>query len=276
MIVVTGATGNVGAHVVKELAAAGAEVRALTRDPGATRFPDGVSGARTEDLPLEGATGLFLHAAVAWQLGAEKLLERAKESGVRRIVTLSSSSVLEETDPKDNPIGAMHRELEAQVERTGLEWTHVRPGAFAVNAFQWADQIKAGDVVYGAYAGAHMAPIHEADMGAVAARALLADDLVGRTPELTGPESLTFADQVRVIGEVIGRPLRYEEIPHEVAREKMVGGFVTPEIADSLLRVFAGCVDRPQVISPEVERITGRPARTFAEWVADHRGAFGG
>lgn len=274
MFVVTGATGNVGAHVVKELAAAGAEVRALTRDPEAARLPDGVHAARTEDLPLEGATGLFLHAAVAWQLGTDKLLERAKEAGVRRIVTLSSSSVLEAVDPQANPIGAMHRDLEAQVERTGLEWTHVRPGAFSVNAFQWADQIKAGDVVYGPYARAHMAPVHEADMGAVAARALLVDDLVGRTPELTGPESLTFADQVRVIGEVIGRPVRYEEIPVEAAREKMIGGFVTPEIADSLLRVFEGCVDRPQTISPEVERITGRPARTFADWVADHAGAF--
>ncbi|MGR3931630.1 NmrA family NAD(P)-binding protein [Streptomyces sp. BRA346] len=273
MIVVTGATGNVGAHVVKELADAGAEVRALTRDPAAARFPDGVQAARTEDLPLEGATALFLHAAVVWQ-GADKLLERAKEAGVRRVVTLSSSSVLEDTDPQHNPIGALHRDLEAQVERTGLEWTHVRPGAFAVNAFQWAEQIKAGDVVYGAHAGSHMTPIHEADMGAVAARALLADDLVGKAPELTGPESLTFADQVRIIGEVIGRPLRYEEVPPEVAREKMIGGFMTPEIADSLLRVFEGTVDRPQPISPEVERITGRPARTFAQWVADHAPAF--
>ncbi|MFI0780302.1 NAD(P)H-binding protein [Streptomyces sp. NPDC021212] len=274
MIVVTGATGNVGAHVVKELAAAGAEVRALTRDPEAARFPDGVQAARTDDLPLEGATGLFLHAAVTWQAGAEKLLERAKEAGVRRIVMLSSSSVLENNDPQTNPIGVMHRELETQVERTGLEWTHVRPGAFAVNALQWADQIKAGDVVYGAHARAHMAPIHEADMGAVAARAFLSDDLVGQAPELTGPESLTFADQVRVIGEVIGRPLRYEEIPAEVAREKMVGGFVTPEIADSLLRVFGALVDRPQTISPEVERITGRPPRTFADWAAENAPAF--
>lgn len=274
MIVVTGATGNVGAHVVKELVGAGAEVRALTRDPRTARFPDGVEAARTDDMPLEGASALFLNPAVVWQLGADKLLERAKESGLRRIVMLSSSSVLDDTDPQDNPIGALHRGLEEQVRQSGLEWTHIRPGAFAANALGWADQIKAGDVVYGAYAGAHMAPIHEADMGAVAARALLTDDLLGQTPELTGPESLTFADQVRVIGEVIGRPLRYEEIPAEVAREKMVGGFMTAETADSLLRVFEGCVDRPQTISPEVERITGRPGRSFAEWVADHAPAF--
>ncbi|GAA1715678.1 NAD(P)H-binding protein [Streptomyces yatensis] len=274
MFVVTGATGNVGGYVVKELAEAGAEVLALTRDPKTARLPEGVRAARTEELPLDGATALFLNPAVAWQVGTEKLLERAKESGVRRIVMLSSSSVLEDVDPQTNPIGARHRALEDEVERTGLEWTFVRPGAFAANALQWVDQIKAGDVVYGPYAGAQMAAIHEADMGAVAARAMLADDLVGQAPELTGPESLSFADQVRVIGEVIGRPLRYEEIPPEAARERMVGEFLTPELADSLLRVFAECVDRPQAISPEVERITGRPGRTFAQWVEDRAADF--
>ncbi|SEC45203.1 NAD(P)H-binding protein [Streptomyces melanosporofaciens] len=270
MFVVTGATGNVGGYVVKELADAGAEVLALTRDPEAARLPKGVRAARTEEMPLDGATALFLNPAVVWQVGSEKILERAKESGVRRIVMLSSSSVLEDLDPHTNPIGVRHRALEDEVEATGLEWTFVRPGGFAANSLQWVGQIKAGDVVYGPYAGAQMAAIHEADMGAVAARALLADDLVGQTPELTGPESLSFADQVRIIGEVVGRPLRYEEIPPEAARERMVGDFLTPEMADSLLRVFAGLVDRPQEVSPEVERITGRPGRTFAQWVEDH------
>ncbi|MGP3940169.1 NAD(P)H-binding protein [Streptomyces sp. 6N106] len=270
MFVVTGATGNVGGYVVKELADAGAEVLALTRDPEAARLPKGVRAARTEEMPLDGATALFLNPAVVWQVGSEKILERAKESGVRRIVMLSSSSVLEDLDPHTNPIGVRHRALEDEVEATGLEWTFVRPGGFAANSLQWVGQIKAGDVVYGPYAGAQMAAIHEADMGAVAARALLADDLVGQTPELTGPESLSFADQVRIIGEVVGRPLRYEEIPPEAARERMVGDFLTPEMADSLLRVFAELVDRPQEVSPEVERITGRPGRTFAQWVEDH------
>ncbi|MET8178626.1 NAD(P)H-binding protein [Streptomyces sp. NPDC005336] len=268
MFVVTGATGNVGGHVVKELVAAGVEVCALTRDPRTARLPEGVRVARTEDLPLEGATALFLNPAVVWQMGADKVLERAKEAGVRRLVMLSSSSVLD-AGP-GNPIGTRHRDLETAIEGSGLEWTFVRPGAFAANAAQWADQIKAGDVVYGPYAEAQSAPIHEADMGAVAARALLGDDLVGQAPELTGPQSLTFADQVRIIGEAIGRPLRYEEITREAARERMTGGFVTPEIADSLLNIFAECVGRPAELSPETERITGRPGRTFDQWARDH------
>ncbi|MFF5671227.1 NAD(P)H-binding protein [Streptomyces hygroscopicus] len=272
MFVVTGATGNVGGHVVKELVEAGAEVVGLTRDPETARLPEGVRAARTEELPLEGATGLFLNPAVVWQLGADPLLTRARECGVRRIVMLSSSSVLD-AGP-DNPIGTRHLGLERAIEGSGLEWTFVRPGAFAANAMQWADQIKAGDVVYGPYAEAQTAPIHEADMGAVAARALLDDALVGQAPVLSGPESLTFADQVRIIGEATGRPLRYEELPREVARERMLGGHLTPDIADSLLNMFAECVGRPAEISQETERVTGRPGRTFAQWAEDHVAAF--
>jgi uncharacterized protein YbjT (DUF2867 family) len=272
MIVVTGATGNVGRHVVDELVAAGAEVRALTRDPEAARLPKGVQVARTADLPLEGATAVFLNPAVVWGQGAGELLRKAGQAGVRRIVTLSSSAVLH-TGP-GNPIGNHHHELETGIEASGLAWTHVRPGAFASNALQWAAQIGKGDVVHGAYAQAHTAPIHETDIAAVAARALLGEDYDGQAPVLSGPRSLTFAEQVGIIGEALGRPLRYEEIPPEAARDAMAGGFVSPEIADSMMRMFAESVGRPAEISPETERITGRPGRTFAQWASEHVAAF--
>ncbi|MGY0059219.1 NmrA family NAD(P)-binding protein [Streptomyces sp. LZ34] len=272
MIVVTGATGNVGRHVVDELVAAGAEVRALTRDPQAARLPEGVQVARTADLPLDGADAVFLNPAVVWQKGGGELLREAERAGVRRIVTLSSSAAVE--PGPGNVIGNHHHELETEIEASGLAWTHVRPGAFASNALQWVAQIRKGDVVYGAYAQAHTAPIHEADIGAVAARALLGEDYAGQAPVLSGPQSLTFAEQVAVIGEVLGRPLRYEEIPPEAAREAMTGGGVPAEIADTLLRLFEGAVGRPAEISPETERITGRPGRTFAQWASDHAAAF--
>ncbi|GAA2329380.1 NAD(P)H-binding protein [Streptomyces cuspidosporus] len=272
MIVVTGATGKVGRYVVDELVAAGAEVRALTRDPGAARLPEGVRVARTEDLPLEGAEAVFVNPAVLWGKGAGELLSEATRAGVRRVVTLSSSAVLFEGP--GNPIGDHHRALEAEIEASGLTWTHVRPGAFASNALQWAGQIREGDVVRGPYAGAHTAPIHEADIAAVAARALIGEDLAGQAPVLSGPQSLTFAEQVTILGEALGRPLRYEEIPAEAAREGMTGGGVPADIADSLLRMFAESVGRPAEISPETERITGRPGHTFAQWASDHAAAF--
>lgn len=267
MYLVTGATGTVGRPVVDGLLAAGAPVRALSRDPATAGLPAGAEVARTDTMPLDGVTAMFLNPAVVWG-GAESLLKRAAEHGVARIVLLSSSAALDE-DPA-NAIGAHHRALERQVEESGLAWTFLRPGAFSANTRQWAGQVRAGDVVRAPYGRAQVAPVHEKDIAAVAVRALLDEQLTGTRPVLTGPESLSQADQVRLIGEAVGRPLRFEEIPPETARERMVGGGVPAPIADTLMRMFAAFVDRPADVSPDVERITGRPAATFARWAADH------
>ncbi|WP_026415881.1 NAD(P)H-binding protein [Actinomadura oligospora] len=272
MFLITGATGNVGRHLVAELASAGHKVRALTRDPASARFPTGVEVAATQDFPLDGVSAVFVNPSVFWG-GFGDLLDRCREHGVRRVVMLSSSSA-EHAGP-GNPIGEFHLAKEREIEASGLEWAFPRPGAFAANAANWAGQIRDGGVVSGPFADAETAPIHERDIAAVSAAMLTRDDLVGTRPVLSGPESLTFADQARLIGEAIGRDVRYEELSPEDARAAMLGGgHMTPQIADSLLDMWEQCVGRPAEISPEVERVTGRPARSFAEWAADNAGHF--
>ncbi|MEV4257167.1 NAD(P)H-binding protein [Spirillospora sp. NPDC049652] len=272
MFLITGATGNVGRHLVAELATTGHKVRALTRDPASARFPAGVEAAATADMPLDGVDAVFVNPAVFYG-GFGDLLDRCREHGVRRVVMLSSSSAL--SAGPGNPIGQLHLAKEQEIEASGLEWVFPRPGAFAANAANWAGQVRADGVVRGPYAGAQTAPIHERDIAAVCARALTGDDLVGTRPVLSGPESLTFADQARLIGEAIGKDVRYEELSREDARARMLGGgYMTPAIADSLLDMFASCVGRPAEISAEVERITGRPARSFAVWAADNADMF--
>jgi uncharacterized protein YbjT (DUF2867 family) len=268
MILVTGATGGVGRCVVDELLDAGQEIRALTRDPAAARLPDGVEVAHTRDLPMDGISMVFLNPVLFWGSDPEAFLARAKEHGVRRIVLLSSSATL--GGETGNPIGVHHLKLERRIEASGLEWTFVRPGAFASNALQWARQIRAEGVVRAPYGQAQVAPIHERDIATVAARALVTDDHLGAKPVLSGPESLTTTEQVRTLGEAIGRPIRFEELTPEAAREAMLTGHMTEEIADSLLRTFASAVGHPAKISSEVERITGSPGRTFAQWAAEH------
>lgn len=271
MFLVTGATGNVGRPVVEGLVAAGAEVRALSRDPASAGLPSGVEVAASDALPMDGVTAIFLNPAVVWG-SAEALLKKARDHGVRRVVLLSSAATLD--DDPGNAIAVSHRKLEQEVEKSGLEWTFLRPGAFSSNTLQWAGQIRAGDVVRAPYGRAVLSPIHERDIADVSVRALLRDDLVGARPRLSGPESLSQLDQVRLIGEAIGRPLRFEEVPHEAAHAQMVERGMPPEVATTLLKLLAGSEGGVAAVSPEVERVTGSPARTFASWAVDHAGDF--
>ncbi|WUI01006.1 NAD(P)H-binding protein [Spirillospora sp. NBC_00431] len=272
MILVTGATGNVGRHVVGELICAGVKVRALTRDPATARLPGDAEVARTAELPMDGVTSIFLNPAVFWG-GVDDLLARAADHGVRRVVVLSSSAAL---DPgPSNALAAHHLEIERAIEDSGMEWTFARPGEFASNALAWRHAIRAGEAVREPYAAARGTPIHERDVAAVAAKALVTDDLVGTRPVLSGPESITRPEMVRLIGAATGLPARFEEIPPERARQEMLSRpYMREGLVDVLLRLRADSVERPLVPTPEVERITGRPARTFAEWATDHAGDF--
>jgi uncharacterized protein YbjT (DUF2867 family) len=141
---------------------------------------------------------------------------------------------------------------------------------FAANALSWwGPRIRAGDVVRWPYGEAPTAPIHERDVAAVAVRALLEDGLEGAEPVLTGPESLSHREQVARIGEGIGRPLRFEEISPEEARRELP--FPAPAM-DMLLKAWAAALGHPALVTSTVEEITGRPARTFRDWVSDHAG----
>jgi uncharacterized protein YbjT (DUF2867 family) len=111
----------------------------------------------------------------------------------------------------------------------------------------------------------------------VIAHSLGSDALVarrGRRLELTGPQSLTHQQLVATIGEVLGRPLRYQELPPEVAKQGMIQQGVPEAFVEALMARYAREVGQPAPLSVEVERILGRPARTYAEWVADHAAAF--
>lgn len=278
MFLVTGATGNVGRHVVDQLLAAGAGVRALSRNPADARLPaevEVVGGdlARPDTVrpALKGVSALFLFPAPGT---AGPVLRAALEHGVSRVVLLSSSAVEYTGDGADNAIVACHKEIERETENSGLAWTFVRPCGFAANTLQWASQISAGDVVRGPYAKAEMALVHERDIADVAGHVLLAGGHAGAKYTVTGPESLTQDEQVRRIGAAVGRPLRYEEIPPDAARAQMIEHGIPADFADMSLRFQAELVGTPSEISPSTEQLTGRPARTFDQWAADHVAAF--
>ncbi|MFH8371319.1 SDR family oxidoreductase [Streptomyces sp. NPDC018031] len=289
MIVVTGATGNVGRSLVNQLLAAGHGVRAVTRDPRRARLPDGadVTGADLTDTSrldtlFDGATGIFLNlSALSGHTplsgGAEHtaaLLAAARTAGVTRVVLLSSG-IIEEGADTTHPIHIHHAAHEQAVRDSGLPWTFLRPYAFASNAHQWAPQIRTQDTVRGPYARATTAPIHEHDIAAVAATALLdrTGAHTGAAHRLTGPEAVTTAEQIHAIGEALGRHLTFREIPAEETGPELFP-HVPAQMLPAVLDAFAATVDTEPLITTTVEDVTGTRARTFARWAEDHRDDF--
>ncbi|UNO38625.1 NAD(P)H-binding protein [Streptomyces sp. MST-110588] len=284
-VLVTGATGNVGRQVVSQLLAARAGgVRALTRDPDTARLPRDVD-VRRGDLAdsdaltaaLDGVDTVFLmwpfHSAEPAAAVVDTLRRHA-----RRVVFLSSGAVRDGVAPQrqPHPVGRSHAAVEQRIERSGLRWTRLRPSTFAANTLWWAGQVRGGDVVEGAYGGVPMALLHEADIAAVAVRALTGDGHAGQTYVLTGPEILTQVEQVHIIGEVLGRPLRWRELPRQAAKARLLADDDFPDsFADTLLDGYAGMLTAPPpVLTSTVEAVTGTPARTYRDWVADHAADF--
>jgi uncharacterized protein YbjT (DUF2867 family) len=278
MILVTGATGNIGRHVVTELNARGVPVRAMARRPVTAALPPGVEVAGGDftqpgsvDDALDGVAAVFL----LWPfLTADKAppVVDAIAKHARRVVYVSAMSVREDRPPQENGVWG---QVEHLIERSGLEWTMLRAGGLAINTLLWASQIRAGGVVRWPYGQAGRSLIHERDVAAVAARALTEEGHAGVRYVLTGPEAVTQADQVRLIGEAIGQPVRWEESPRDAAREQLLAVLGDPAFTDGALDYWASLVDRPEPVTDDVQRVTGVPARTFRQWAADHANDFG-
>ncbi len=275
-ILVTGASGHVGRSVLDQLVAAGVEVRASSRTPETASLPPTVSVVaadltRPDTLPaaLAGITKVFLYAQPE---GIEGFVRAATAAGVEHVVFLSSASTVTGPGASD-PIAQRHLMVEHALADSGMAWTFVRPGAFATNALRWADAIRTEGVVRIPYPQAQTAPIHEADIAAVAVTALTGTTLHGAAPVLSGLESLTQEQQVAQIGVALGRDLRVDELSPVQARDEMVRS-MPPQVVETMLRMWAAIDGAPATISDSVERITGRPARTFAQWARDHAAAF--
>lgn len=279
MILVTGATGNVGRQVVAQLVAAGEPVRALSRHPERADWPDvveRVAGDLRQELPagvLDGADALYLFPEPA-RVG--QLVADAAAAGVRHVVVLSSLAAGLAGEGLE-VLQRRHLDVEHAVEASSMTWTHVRPGMFMANTLGWAESIRTADVVREPYPDATAAPVHEVDVAAVAVAALLDPDRhAGMAYALTGPEALSQRDRVRVLAEVLGRAVRFEEQSREEARAAMLTNpWMGERLADSLLDMLAASSGvREGTVLPGVQDVLDRAPLDFGTWVDDHRAAF--
>ncbi|GAA3219946.1 NmrA family NAD(P)-binding protein [Actinocorallia longicatena] len=278
MILVIGATAHFGRQTVEALVAGGHTVRALTRTPEKAGLPASVEVVRGDlDDPatlvpaVAGVRAIFL--VLPYPLSAANLIEAAAAAGTGRIVFLSSGAIIDGAAPQPDAIAAYHASVEDAIRESGVPFTFLRLFFPAINSLTWAMQLQHGDVVRGPYAAASSAPVHERDVAAVAAAVLTEDGHEGEIHDLTGPEPLTQVEQVRILGDALGRPLSFEELDPAPVREQM-SAFMDPAFVNALFDLMAATTGGPAAVSPAVERITGRAPRGYREWAEDHRADF--
>jgi uncharacterized protein YbjT (DUF2867 family) len=278
-VLITGATGRIGRGVVERLVDAGVPVRALTRQADAALPADVevVTGDLTEpgslDVALQGVGAVFL-VWTAPPATVPAVVERLA-ARVRRVVFLSSPH--QTPHPffqQPNPMAALHADIERRIAASGLESTILRPGMFASNTVAWWAPAVLGDgVVRWPYGAAETAPVDDRDVAAVAARTLYEDGHAG-DHVLTGPESLSQAEQVGIVGDVLGRRVTFVELSPEEFRSQTAGSWPRP-VVDMLLAAWGATMGRPAYVTSAVSDILGS-ARTFRQWVTDHAGTFTG
>jgi uncharacterized protein YbjT (DUF2867 family) len=270
MIVVTGATGNIGRPLTQALADTGRQVTAVSRHPasvpvGVRHLVADLADPTSLKPALAGAEALFLmlsgdlHGADA---RPADIIAEATASGVRRIVLLSTLGVV------TRPFGQTRitmRELEDTLRASGPDWTILRPGGFASNALWWAESVRTRRVVAAPFGDVAVPILDPADIAEVAAAALVEDRHAGGVYALTGPEAISPRRQVEVLAAALGEPVRFQELTRAEAKAGMTQT-MPPELADDTLDILGSPNPAELQISPDVERVLGRAPRTFADW----------
>ncbi len=277
MILVTGATGTVGVHVVARLVRRGVPVRALVRDPArasalATLGAQLVRGdhSRSDTLPraLEGVTRLFLLTPTSMEHDAAeaRLVDAGMAAGVRHAVKLS---VLAADEPGAGAYARCHRSSERHLEQSGLAWTHLRPGPFMQNVFAVASWARRGLFWYPGDTGA--LPWTDArDVAEIAALALTEPGHEGRVHEITGPAALGHADVADRLAAIVHRRVRTFTIPRPLATVAVYSSGHSWAVARALNDLYAFYASARSYPTAAVATLTGAPPRSYEQFLSDH------
>ncbi|MEQ0558361.1 NAD(P)H-binding protein [Amycolatopsis sp. NEAU-NG30] len=278
MILVTGATGTVGREVLRLLAGRGVPLRAMTRD--VARLPSheakvevvraDFEAPETLRAAVDGVDAVFLLTAPgSWVPGHDlAMIDAARAAGVRKVVKLSA------VGGGSGPAG-WHAPGEEALAAGGLAWTALRPSSFASNTLRWAAAIRAGEPVPNLTGTGTQGVVDPRDVAEVAVAALLGAEHDGTVLTLTGPGLVSVPDQAAQLSEILGLPISTVDVPLETAREQLLAAGLDPSVAD--VAVQGSRLVREggnAVVTGDVQRVLGRPPRSFRTWALDHRGAF--
>ncbi|WP_250006592.1 SDR family oxidoreductase [Actinoplanes sp. M2I2] len=277
-ILVTGATGSVGVHVVRALQARAATVRAFVRAPadlpGAEQAHGDFDDPASLRRALDGVDRVYLCAAD----GPDKVrhetavIDAAARQGVERIVKLSA---LHADRASAVPAYRWHGDIEAHLRRSGVPAVLLRPAFFMTNLLMVAEGVTRTGTLYAPTAGRRVAMIDIRDVAAVAAATLLDEGHTGRAYDLTGPAAVTFTDVAAALATATGCPVRFADLTEDQARPRFEGAGLPAWLAAQLAGVFgiirAGGFEH---VSGHVEAITGRPGRDITGFARDVAASF--
>lgn len=275
MILVTGATGTVGREVLRLLVRRGEPSRAMTRDPARLSFVGAdvrvvlgdFEAPETLRAAVSGVEGVFLLTAPGARVPEHDLamIDAARAGNVRKVVKLSAIGA-------DVGPAAWHAPGEQALAGSGVAWTTLRPSSFASNVLRWADAIRAGRPVPNMTGPGTQGVVDPRDVAEVAVETLLGTAYDGLALTLTGPDLVSVPDQVADLSDVLGRPIRTVDVAPAAAREHMLAGGMDPTVVDVAVRGFQVVREGGNaVVTGDVRRVLGRPARAFRVWARDHR-----
>jgi uncharacterized protein YbjT (DUF2867 family) len=283
-ILLTGATGHVGALVVERLLARGIHPRIFVRDTAKARdlfrhhldtLTDVATGDFSDSTSLERAlAGIDAAFLVTSGPDIERLdagaARAARAAGVRRLVKLSSYDAEHQVGT-----GVWHARGEAAIRASGVGFAFVRPTGFMVNALHWTHAIRQGGVMRSCTGDGRIPFVHSDDIADVAVAALLEPAHDGATLPITGPVAMSYPEMTAELARALERPLRYELIADDVVRQQMHARGESAAEIDAHLSIYRAIREgRLAEVTDTVARVLGRPPRTFAHWVREHVTAF--
>ncbi|MGE5175578.1 MAG: SDR family oxidoreductase [Hyphomicrobiales bacterium] len=285
MIVVTGATGKTGSEIVRLLSAKGVRVRALVRDParmkrGAGPGVEVVTADLAKPLSLDpvfrGADKIYLVSSPEPEQAAfhGNAIDSAKRAGVKQVVRQSAIGA---SASSTNGLLRMHGEADDRLSRSGLSFTILRPNSFYQNTLAYAASVAESGVIRAAMKDAKASMVDCRDVAAAATAVLTSETHSGRIYDLTGPRAIGFDEVATILGKAIGKPVRYEDVPTEAAREAFIANGLSAWLADGLLDLYAAWLTgRYAEVTEFHERITGKPPRPYEDFAKDFATVFRG
>ena len=285
MILVIGATGNIGSELTRLLVAKGADVRVLARDKAQAEAALGskvqvMQGdlTRPESLSeaMKGVTKLFLVTPLHLDQVAMKsaAIQAAKVAGVKHIVMSTGIGAAPDAGVE---VGRWHGKSQEEVKATGIPFTFLQPTFFMQNMLMLASAIRDQSSFYLPLGESRVSWVDARDIALVGAAALTEAGHENKAYPITGGEAVTCAEMAQILSNALGKTVNYVDVPLEAAKKGMVSAGMPEKLADMMNELYAlGPAGHLAYVTDTVKTVTGRPPCSFRQFAQDHANAFKG